>query len=203
MLYSQTHKAIYSFKMEKNPTTGSTELSDSVNELSELNSLIVYFNTKHSYYTSQNTELGNPNLSDALAGTYYPLKYDIEERKFLYNHQFDKLYCVEDNYLPLWEITSESKNISGFDCLKAVGKLKKGDENYTYIEAWFTPEITYNVGPNFFVDLPGLIIYLVDRNQFIYKLESIEFNNNTINPSDINFEGTLIDYEKYSKLMEM
>ncbi|TQD40697.1 GLPGLI family protein [Haloflavibacter putidus] len=64
-----------------------------------------------------------------------------------------------------WEITKESKTISGFKCIKAISKKKIYDaRSKAYktkdIVAWFTPEIPVSFGPKGYFGLPGLIIEL-------------------------------------------
>lgn len=54
-----------------------------------------------------------------------------------------------------WEITSENKSISGYNCTKAISHF--GGMLFT---AWFSDEIPINVGPEKFDGLPGLILYV-------------------------------------------
>jgi len=201
--FAQTTKAVYSFKIEKSPVTGSTSLADQANPLAEENEFFLLFDTKYSYYSSEKTESRRPDLSDALAGSYYPVKYNFQERKFEYNAEFDKLYCVKEGNIPEWEVTAETKNISGYECVKAIGKLKNvnNPDKHTIIEAWFAPELPYRTGPNMFVNLPGLVVYAVDRNQYIYKLERIKFNDNNKDLNNIKMKGTVINQQEYADML--
>lgn len=73
-----------------------------------------------------------------------------------------------------WEISSETKNINGYQCKKA--------KTYAYgmdFTAWFTEDIPINAGPEKFDGLPGLILYV--GNQYIeFIAESISFHKEPI-----------------------
>lgn len=51
-----------------------------------------------------------------------------------------------------WEITDEQKEISGYNCKKAL--LKDNPQ----VSVWFTPEIAVSGGPYTFFGLPGLVL---------------------------------------------
>lgn len=59
-----------------------------------------------------------------------------------------------------WEITNETKVISGYNCKKAISKAFDG-----YFVAWFTEDIPVNAGPEKFDGLPGLILYISNTGQ--------------------------------------
>jgi len=119
--FGQTHKAVYSFKIEANPITGDTTLKDDVGPLAEDNEYYLYFDKENSYYTSYNVENNTKDMSDALGGCYYPVKYNYNSKKMRHNIEFDKLYIVNYNDVPTWTITNETKEISGYTCIKATG----------------------------------------------------------------------------------
>lgn len=79
-----------------------------------------------------------------------------------------------------WTILSDTLNINGFQCKKAVQKFK--GREYT---AWFTPEIPISDGPYKFKGLPGLIIQINDeRNHYSFELNSLESSNKeTLTPN--------------------
>jgi len=64
------------------------------------------------------------------------------------------------------------------------------------VEAWFAPELAYPIGPKQFTDLPGMVVYAVYKNYFIFKLEKIKFNANTIDIDAISFEGDELSTEE-------
>src|SRR5690606_40963127 len=109
--FSQTHKAVYSFKVEANPLNGDMTTADEINPLAEDNSLYLYFDSVQSYFTSYNIENNQKDMSDAFAGSYYPLKYFYQKNTFQRNVEMDglKSYTYTNNVV--WEITDESKNI--------------------------------------------------------------------------------------------
>lgn len=62
---------------------------------------------------------------------------------------------IKDNFINWnWEITKETKIISGFECTKAISNYL----GYNFV-AWFTEDIAVNAGPEKFDGLPGLILY--------------------------------------------
>ena len=68
-----------------------------------------------------------------------------------------------------WIIKDSSKNISGFECLKAEGFCKG-----RFYEVWFCPEIPIAAGPWKLSGLPGLILEAYDlRRSIIFTFKSI------------------------------
>lgn len=202
--YCQTHKAVYSLKIEANPITGSTQQKDNIGPLAEDNEFYLYFNNQNSYYTSYNVENNIKDMSDAIGGCYDPVKYIYKTKKFQYNTEFDKKYVFTDPNIPIWTVTKETKEISGYTCIKATGVYKdviNPLKSYP-IEAWFTPEIPYPIGPKYFTNLPGLVVYSVFNNYQIFKLEKIKFNDNTIDIDAVTFEGDELSDERYIELLK-
>ena len=81
-----------------------------------------------------------------------------------------------------WTVTSESKTIGGFKCLKANGFRKIPSSMFTpekniTIEAWFCPEIPMSIGPCGYDGLPGVILSVASNNIVIYASE-IQPNQN-------------------------
>ena len=202
--YSQTHKAVYSFKVEANPITGETTTADEINPLAEDNAFYLYFDEVQSYYTSYNVENHQKDMSDAFAGSYSPLKYFYKKKAFQKNVDIDKLYSYTYINDVDWELTKETKDISGYTCIKANGLLKDvSNPSKSYkIEAWFAPEVAYPVGPAFYAGLPGIIVYLVYENYLIHKLESIKFNDNSLDINSIECKGELLSKEQYIEYLK-
>jgi GLPGLI family protein len=63
-----------------------------------------------------------------------------------------------DDSIPLidWKITNENREIAGFNCRKAVGKIMDS----VYVFAFYTDEITIPGGPCSISGLPGMILGL-------------------------------------------
>lgn len=55
-----------------------------------------------------------------------------------------------------WKVTNESRNIAGFNCRKAIGKIMDS----VYVFAFYTDEITISGGPCSINGLPGMILGL-------------------------------------------
>ena len=201
IVYCQTHKAIYSLKIEPQLNSVLSEIEEVANLQAESNEFYLYFNKEQSYYTSLNIENNIQNLSDAYAGTYDPKKYNYKLKTLTYNIEFDKIYVYNDANLPTWIITNETKQIAGYTCYKAIGTYKSVvyPEKKSTLEAWFVPEIPYSTGPNQYNNLPGLLVYGIINNTQILKLEKIIFNDNTVDIDDVKFKGEQLSKENYMK----
>lgn len=82
----------------------------------------------------------------------------IEQKKFL-----GKSFLITTSFDKVsWELTNETKKISGYECYKAVGSRESVGKDFkvntleTY--AWYCPEIPLNFGPFEAVGLPGLVL---------------------------------------------
>jgi GLPGLI family protein len=82
-----------------------------------------------------------------------------------------KEYTYEEK-LPLqdWKISTETKQIKGLSCQKAVATFR----GRTY-EAWFCNDLPYNNGPWKLGGLPGLIVEAYDlKKEVVFQFESFE-----------------------------
>lgn len=138
---------------------------------SKLASLITAFNKQIFVDFSENLLFFKRNL----AGKYY----NVQKNKF---YDFD------------WNITKDSKLISGLEARKAIGTyydIIRGKE--FEIIAWFIPSIPIPAGPDIYFGLPGLVGE-VHLRKAIVKMESIEeINESVIKPS---FKDVM-PYEEY------
>jgi GLPGLI family protein len=75
------------------------------------------------------------------------MKKQIEGTDFIIN---DSIPAIE------WKLTNENREIAGFNCRKAVGKIMDS----VYVFAFYTDEITISGGPCSLNGLPGLILGL-------------------------------------------
>lgn len=90
----------------------------------------------------------------------------------------DKFYYEEPRATINWEITGDTKNILGYDCIKATGKY-----HGRKWEVWFTPDIPISDGPWKLCGLPGLILYAKDKSgEFVFEAIGIEKDNNPLTP---------------------
>lgn len=70
---------------------------------------------------------------------------------------FEENYLVQDSVRNIqWKITSETRDIAGFSCRKAVGVICDS----VYVVAFYTDEILVSGGPESFNGLPGMILGL-------------------------------------------
>lgn len=107
-----------------------------------------------------------------------------------------KFFDVKDN-LPSfdWEITSETKNILGYTCQKAILRFRGRD--YT---VYFTTDIPYSDGPWKFSGLPGMILEATSDDEaaaysmIAEKVELKETKNSIQNPY---LKSNLITYQDY------
>lgn len=110
---------------------------------------------------------------DKLKSDFEPyIKIDKKKKEMLFFDAIGQnIFLVKDNYSDMkWDITNEKKNISGYECVRAV-------TNYRGREwiAWFTPEVALPFGPWKLHGLPGLILEANDTtNRYAFKTVRIE-----------------------------
>ncbi len=85
---------------------------------------------------------------------------------------FGKLFLIQDSARKVeWRITSETREIAGFNCRKAVGRTLDS----IYVVAFYTDQILATGGPESFNGLPGMILGLaiprLNTTWFATKLE--------------------------------
>ena len=88
---------------------------------------------------------------------------------------FENTYVIKDSLRNLeWKITSETRDIAGFECKKAVTKICDS----VVVVAFYTDQISVSSGPESFGGLPGMILGLaiprLYTTWFATKLELIE-----------------------------
>jgi GLPGLI family protein len=79
-----------------------------------------------------------------------------------------------------WKITNENREIAGFNCRKAIGKIMDD----VYIFAFYTDEITISGGPCSINGLPGMILGLTIPRLYT-SFVATKVNINSSNPSEI------------------
>ena len=95
-----------------------------------------------------------------------------------------------------WKITSDTKEILGYTCTKAIA----GDS--AQIAAWFTPQIPAFFGPEKYNGLPGLILEVsIDNGQRQILATKVDLSPvETAISAPAN--GKKVTSEQYAKLME-
>ncbi len=148
-------------------------------------------NSEYSELSEQLNSLNNQSL-----GIY---KNYGESRISIVDIVKENLSLIEEDLDVInWKITTISKDIKGFKCLKAVGDYK----GRTY-EAWFCKEYPYSTGPWKLGGLPGLIIEASDlKNQVEFSFigyEKLSANTTDISlPKSINKTGL----DEYKKILD-
>jgi GLPGLI family protein len=95
---------------------------------------------------------------------------------------FGDTYILTDSLINIdWKVTNENREIAGFNCRKAVGKLFDS----VYVFAFYTDEITLSGGPMSLHGLPGMILGITIPRMFsswvATKVEVNGVNYNVIN----------------------
>lgn len=95
---------------------------------------------------------------------------------------FGETYILTDSLIKIdWKMTNETREIAGFNCRKAVGKLFDS----VYVFAFYTDEITLSGGPMGLHGLPGMILGVTIPRMFsswvATKLEINGVNYNALN----------------------
>jgi len=136
-------------------------------------SMVLYFNSKLALYkdNAADAETGGGFTRQDANGNEIEIKMDRPKNTVFTNletkeniEQIDfmgRVFLVVDDEgeQPAWKMTSESKTILGYTCLKA----SYTSETDTVV-AWFTPQIPLAAGPKNFGKLPGMILELDHNN---------------------------------------
>ncbi len=84
-----------------------------------------------------------------------------------------------------WEITSEKKQLFGFNCTKAIAKDKG-----LLLTVWYTSEVPISSGPVNYFGLPGLVVWAEDFFRTT-QVERITYSNDIV-----GFEQEMAKYKK-------
>jgi GLPGLI family protein len=77
---------------------------------------------------------------------------------------FEKIFLVQDSVRKIkWKITSETRNIAGFECRRANALIMDS----IYVVAFYTDEIITPGGPESFCGLPGMILGVALPHQHV------------------------------------
>lgn len=136
------------------------------------------------------------------------LKTDRAKKQILF---FDGIggnnYLVEDAFGNIkWNITSDTKQLAGYNCVKAIGSYRGREW-----EAWFAPDIPFPFGPWKLNGLPGLILEARDdTKRFEFVAVKVSFTQaaivskdfttlvRTTNKKPVPYRKFLADREEYS-----
>lgn len=104
------------------------------------------------------TPWGNDGSEDNLWYNDYKNENFVQQKSV-----FGDTYILTDSLIKIdWKITNENRQIAGFNCRKAVGKLFDS----VYVFAFYTDEITVSGGPMSLHGLPGMILGITIPRMF-------------------------------------
>lgn len=106
-------------------------------------------------------------------------------------------YYIEPTDLPEWTIESETKEILGYECMKATC-----DYRGRHWTAWFAPELPYREGPWKLAGLPGVILEAYDTNSD-YRFEATGITDRNLPPVGIYIyqKGDPFYYKSRTKVL--
>jgi GLPGLI family protein len=154
------------------------ETKSSIKELEKINFILEYNNNESIFYQEKTIFINERSMQKL-----FPLLSISDDREVFTNKVkiYKKLNAYGQDFLLempkiKWEITNIQKKIGKFNCYKAVAKIERENSKRKFIqkiEAWFTPEIAFNYGPQEYNGLPGLIIEIKIGKNVMYHLTEI------------------------------
>ncbi|CAM3935798.1 MULTISPECIES: GLPGLI family protein [Flavobacterium] len=174
-------------KIEFKDSTNVNEIKflEKFNENLKRKKFSLFFNTDFSLFRSEE----NLNVENDKNSTIEKINYNLYSKySYFFNLKSKECYKVDNSESRIiiklndklnWQITTESKKIDGYLCIKATTNksfFNNKGERVKKITAWFCSEISYPFGPLDYNGLPGLILELQD-NKLIYSVDKIEFDN--------------------------
>src|SRR5579859_2516835 len=104
-------------------------------------------------------------------------------RSIAQKHVFEEVFLIKDSCRHIdWKITSEMRNIAGFDCHRANGLVLDS----IYVVAFYTDAIVPPGGPESFSGLPGMILGVALPHEhvswFATKVTAEDIKEGTIKP---------------------
>lgn len=136
---------------------------DKVPKFSTLYYQLTFENDKSIYRLSRKDDAPkfswmNDNSEDNIWYNDYAQDYFVQQKDI-----FGDTYILSDSLIRIdWKITNENREIAGFNCRKAVGKLFDS----VYVFAFYTDEITVSGGPMSLHGLPGMIMGITIPRMF-------------------------------------
>lgn len=120
------------------------------------------------------------------------------ERNFL-----DKKFLILDRINNNWSLDRKSKKIGTYTCYLAnleVDPVFKNEKTKT-VEAWYSPDLPYPIGPGEYGGLPGIIVEL-RTDYFILVIDEIRLNQKEITNIEQPTSGTRIGVDEFNKLVQ-
>lgn len=117
---------------------------------------------------------GRKGLTPSQRTTEGSVFMDLDkEQVVIKSHYVDDYYIYSDSIRKIkWKIEQETRNIAGWECRKAIGRIYDS----VYVVAFYCPEIVPQSGPELFSGLPGMILGLaIPRYYTTWFATKIEF----------------------------
>lgn len=197
--YTNTKK-IEKLLLEKKQKTKNKKLLSLIKQSFEfkkpINSKLQFSNNK-GVFIVENKMISDDDLGQQMAvlraGGSKEYYYNDSKKVYLIKEceALGECFIFDNKYLK-WQLTQETKEMSGY-------KVFKATRNNGKVIAWYTPSIPVGFGPKGEYGLPGLILEL-EIGKIVFKANKI-----TLNPKEkvIVKEpkgGERVTYEVYSKL---
>lgn len=128
------------------------------------------------------------NLKNYKGGSEEIVLKNRKENELTYIDKIGKDYFSYQEQIPdlVWEIKSDTLEILGYNCIKAVCDFR----GRRFI-AWFTPDIPIDAGPWKFNSLPGLIMRVYDTQEhYVFNIVGIRNVAKQISTPDRKFIKT-------------
>lgn len=144
----------------------------------------LFFTKNRSYYSMvEKLDVGDPFIYKIVAihakGKYYK---DLNSKEKITQTEFGGLLNIIHPYDEYkWEITNETKMISGYKCYKAICTYEefdpKRDKKLVFNpHVWFAPELSFPFGPKGLDGVPGLVLEASFNSRTYFYASKIEFN---------------------------
>jgi len=138
----------------------------------------LYFNDSLSAFKPQESEL-KEYYSWATGKNSVYQNFNKKTRFTIKKIWGEEVLLNDTLYTRQWKITDSKRNISGYNCRKAVWQA----DDSTRIYAWYSDDIISSTGPESFFGLPGAILGLASEDGgIIYFAKSVETISNDLSP---------------------
>lgn len=173
-------KKIKNSKLQNNLSFFNKSLKDNIDNIK----FKLRFNNKESIYSINETLETDNNTSLKYAKILLKgseVIYTDKENKFKQIELLGTTFIVKEKIDDVkWKLTAETKRQGKYICYKAI-TTRKTKQKEIIIEAWYTPDIAFNVGPRGYGSLPGLILELKENNLIYYATKVILNRRKKIN----------------------
>ena len=174
---------------------------------------VLYFTDKESVYRNfdpkadsddevieHNSEDGNVQIKMVIAAPENKTYRDLATGDITNQQEFfgKKFLIMGDNKKYDWKMTTEQKNIAGYNCMKA--ELKDTSRTVT---AWFSPQIPVPIGPGGFGQLPGMILEVnMNDGQQVITASSVNLEKKVGDKIEKPTKGKQVTREEFDKISE-